>query len=87
LTGYWIGCEDSNGYLCLIGEPLVSPTKIDGPVGDRTFLSRHSPDMKFTHIDERFVISLGFLPQEYLSSCSSRKSSLSSSLNALSINQ
>ncbi|XP_074600842.1 uncharacterized protein LOC141854899 [Brevipalpus obovatus] len=60
LTGYWLDCGESDRYLCLIGEPLVSANKIDGPVAGQTFLSHHSPDMKFTHIDERFTEILGY---------------------------
>ena len=59
LTGHWVG-DESCGYLCLIGEPLACPSKIDEPMAEYVFLSRHSPDMKFTDIDERFTKILGY---------------------------
>lgn len=42
-------------YLVLIGKTIPHPVQIDEPLDKDIFISRHSPDMKFTHIDERYA--------------------------------
>lgn len=37
----------------LMCEPIPHPSNIDTPLDSKTFLSRHSMDMKFTYCDER----------------------------------
>ncbi|MEQ2304350.1 Endothelial PAS domain-containing protein 1, partial [Ameca splendens] len=37
----------------LMCEPIPHPSNIDAPLDSRTFLSRHSMDMKFTYCDDK----------------------------------
>lgn len=43
-------------YLVLICDPIPHPANIEFPLDTKTFLSRHTMDMKFTYCDERQVI-------------------------------
>lgn len=36
-----------------IGRPLPHPSNIDVPLDSRTFLTKHSLDMKFSYIDDK----------------------------------
>lgn len=45
--------EPSITYLVLICEPIPHPSNIEVPLDSKTFLSRHSLDMKFSYCDER----------------------------------
>lgn len=54
--------EQTNGhkeppvpYLVLICDPIQHPSNIEVPLDSKTFLSRHTMDMKFTYCDERWV--------------------------------
>ena len=70
-------------YLVLICDPIPHPSNIEVPLDTKTFLSRHTLDMKFTYCDERsahtpphtitcLVLSPGFNPdQDYPSQCCS----------------
>lgn len=40
-------------YLVLICDPIQHPSNIEVPLDTKTFLSRHTMDMKFTYCDER----------------------------------
>lgn len=42
-------------YLVLICDPIPHPANIEFPLDAKTFLSRHTMDMKFTYCDERQV--------------------------------
>lgn len=42
-------------YLVLICDPIPHPSNIEVPLDTKTFLSRHTMDMKFTYCDERLV--------------------------------
>ncbi|MEQ2180558.1 hypothetical protein GOODEAATRI_002388 [Goodea atripinnis] len=42
-------------YLVLICDPVPHPSNIEVPLDTKTFLSRHTMDMKFTYCDERSV--------------------------------
>ncbi|XP_053292646.1 endothelial PAS domain-containing protein 1b isoform X3 [Pleuronectes platessa] len=50
----------------LMCEPIQHPSNIDTPLDSRTFLSRHSMDMKFTYCDERVTQLMGYTPEELL---------------------
>ncbi|KAK3516641.1 hypothetical protein QTP70_022015 [Hemibagrus guttatus] len=45
--------EPSITYLVLICEPIPHPSNIEVPLDSKTFLSRHTLDMKFSYCDER----------------------------------
>ncbi|XP_054456254.1 endothelial PAS domain-containing protein 1-like isoform X2 [Anoplopoma fimbria] len=50
----------------LMCEPIAHPSNIDTPLDSRTFLSRHSMDMKFTYCDERVTELMGYTPEDLL---------------------
>ncbi|XP_060943193.1 endothelial PAS domain-containing protein 1b isoform X2 [Limanda limanda] len=50
----------------LMCEPIQHPSNIDTPLDSRTFLSRHSMDMKFTYCDERVTQLMGYTPEDLL---------------------
>ncbi|KAJ8356422.1 hypothetical protein SKAU_G00192160 [Synaphobranchus kaupii] len=53
-------------YLILICEPIPHPSNIEVPLDSKTFLSRHTLDMKFSYCDERITELLGYEPEELL---------------------
>nr|AJG42177.1 hypoxia-inducible factor 1 alpha A [Gymnodiptychus pachycheilus] len=62
-------CEEKNvcsTYLVLICESIPHPAYIEAPLDSRTFLSRHTLDMRFTYCDERIIELLGFEPVDLL---------------------
>ncbi|XP_043553169.1 hypoxia inducible factor 1 subunit alpha a isoform X4 [Chiloscyllium plagiosum] len=52
--------------LILICEPIPHPSNIEVPLDSKTFLSRHSLDMKFSYCDERITELMGYQPEELL---------------------
>lgn len=40
------------GTLVAVGRPIPHPSNIEIPLDSKTFLSKHSLDMKFTYVDE-----------------------------------
>ncbi|XP_030070015.1 hypoxia-inducible factor 1-alpha [Microcaecilia unicolor] len=52
--------------LILICEPIPHPSNIEVPLDKKTFLSRHSLDMKFSYCDERIRELMGYEPEELL---------------------
>uniref|UniRef100_A0A3B5M622 Endothelial PAS domain protein 1b n=1 Tax=Xiphophorus couchianus TaxID=32473 RepID=A0A3B5M622_9TELE len=50
----------------LMCEPIPHPSNIDAPLDSRTFLSRHSMDMKFTYCDEKVTELMGYTPEDLL---------------------
>ncbi|KAM3605982.1 uncharacterized protein V6R79_008475 [Siganus canaliculatus] len=50
----------------LMCEPIPHPSNIDTPMDSRTFLSRHSMDMKFTYCDDRITELMGYTPEDLL---------------------
>uniref|UniRef100_A0A672PTD2 Hypoxia-inducible factor 1-alpha n=1 Tax=Sinocyclocheilus grahami TaxID=75366 RepID=A0A672PTD2_SINGR len=62
-------CEEKNvcsTYLVLTCESIPHPANIEAPLDSRTFLSRHTLDMRFTYCDERITELLGFEPVDLL---------------------
>nr|XP_021192033.2 LOW QUALITY PROTEIN: hypoxia-inducible factor 1-alpha [Helicoverpa armigera] len=53
-----------NGTLVAVGRPIPHPSNIEIPLDSKTFLSKHSLDMKFTYVDEALMNTLGFEPEE-----------------------
>nr|AFU07557.1 hypoxia-inducible factor 1 alpha subunit [Lepisosteus platostomus] len=53
-------------YLVLICEPIPHPSNIEVPLDSKTFLSRHSLDMKFSYCDERITELMGYQPEDLL---------------------
>ncbi|RXM34440.1 Endothelial PAS domain-containing protein 1 [Acipenser ruthenus] len=52
--------------VVMMCEPIPHPSNIDMPLDSKTFLSRHSMDMKFTYCDERVTELMGYWPEELL---------------------
>ncbi|KAM6462884.1 endothelial PAS domain-containing protein 1 isoform 2-T3 [Liasis olivaceus] len=52
--------------LILMCEPIQHPSNTDIPLDSKTFLSRHSMDMKFTYCDDRITELVGYHPEELL---------------------
>lgn len=50
-----VGLQDDPSLSCLmvVAEPIPHPANIEIPLDSRTFLSRHSLNMKFTYCDDR----------------------------------
>ncbi|XP_051504255.1 hypoxia-inducible factor 1-alpha-like isoform X2 [Myxocyprinus asiaticus] len=62
-------CEEKSvcsTYLVLICESIPHPANIEVPLDSRTFLSRHTLDMRFTYCDERITYLLGFHPVDLM---------------------
>ncbi|XP_054653610.1 hypoxia inducible factor 1 subunit alpha a [Dunckerocampus dactyliophorus] len=53
-------------YLVLICDPIPHPSNIEVPLDAKTFLSRHTMDMKFTYCDERITELMGYDPEDLL---------------------
>ncbi|XP_051941914.1 hypoxia inducible factor 1 subunit alpha a [Hippocampus zosterae] len=58
--------EPTLPYLVLICDPIPHPSNIEVPLDAKTFLSRHTMDMKFTYCDERITELLGYDPEDLL---------------------
>jgi hypothetical protein len=54
----FVGLSDDQKLSCLllIAEPIPHPSNIEVPLDGRTFVSRHSLDMKFTYCDDRYKL-------------------------------
>ncbi|XP_075470956.1 hypoxia-inducible factor 1-alpha isoform X2 [Ascaphus truei] len=52
--------------MVLICEPIPHPSNIEFPLDSKTFLSRHSLDMKFSYCDERITELMGYEYDELL---------------------
>uniref|UniRef100_A0A8D3DWP4 Hypoxia inducible factor 1 subunit alpha n=1 Tax=Scophthalmus maximus TaxID=52904 RepID=A0A8D3DWP4_SCOMX len=50
-------------YMVLICDPIQHPSNIEVPLDAKTFLSRHTMDMKFTYCDEREEALCGWKPK------------------------
>ena len=49
------GCKEPLlSCLIIMCEPIQHPSHMDIPLDSKTFLSRHSMDMKFTYCDDRW---------------------------------
>lgn len=46
-------CKEKRRFVVCVAQPIPHPSNIEVPLGARTFLSRHSPSMRFTHVDDR----------------------------------
>ncbi|KAM8945434.1 LOW QUALITY PROTEIN: endothelial PAS domain-containing protein 1 [Pelodytes ibericus] len=53
--------------LVMMCQPVQHPSNIEIPLDSKTFLSRHSMDMKFTFCDDRITDFIGYHPEELLS--------------------
>lgn len=58
--------SNKNGTLVAVGRPIPHPSNIEIPLDSKTFLSKHSLDMKFTYVDEAWVYILRINVHIYL---------------------
>ncbi|KAG9484438.1 hypothetical protein GDO78_010033 [Eleutherodactylus coqui] len=58
--------EPMHNCLVMMCQPIQHPSNIDIPLDSKTFLSRHSMDMKFTYCDDRITELVGYHPEELL---------------------
>ncbi|XP_050671992.1 uncharacterized protein LOC126970235 isoform X3 [Leptidea sinapis] len=56
--------KPTNGALIAVGRPIPHPSNIEVPLDTKTFLTKHSLDMKFTYTDEGLLNALGFESDE-----------------------
>lgn len=52
--------------ITLLCAPIPHPSNVDTPLDSKTFMSRHSMDMKFIYCDERVSSLIGYRPEELL---------------------
>ncbi|XP_077056949.1 endothelial PAS domain-containing protein 1 isoform X4 [Siphateles boraxobius] len=52
--------------VTLLCAPIPHPSNVDTPLDSKTFMSRHSMDMKFIYCDERISTLIGYRPEELL---------------------
>ena len=45
--------ENFRQYMVAVGELIQHPSRVDIPLKTNVFVSKHSPDMKFTYADDR----------------------------------
>ncbi|XP_055943399.1 hypoxia-inducible factor 1-alpha-like isoform X1 [Argiope bruennichi] len=63
----WLDADKCPAFVVLIiGQPIPHPAHIDVPLDKDIFISRHSPDMKFTYIDEKVTDFLGYKSSELM---------------------
>ncbi|XP_069063782.1 hypoxia-inducible factor 3-alpha isoform X2 [Pleurodeles waltl] len=58
--------EAPQRFLVLICESIAHPSHIEYPLDSRTFLSRHTLDMKFTYCDERISELAGYSSEDLI---------------------
>ncbi|CAN8031366.1 unnamed protein product [Ixodes persulcatus] len=58
--------KEQRRFVVCVAQPIPHPSNIEVPLGSRTFLSRHSPSMRFTHVDDRIEKFLGYTSDELL---------------------
>ncbi|MCI4384463.1 hypothetical protein PGIGA_G00039110 [Pangasianodon gigas] len=50
--------------LVVMCEPIPHPSNVDTPIDCKTFMSRHSMDLKFTYCDESVRNLMGYTPED-----------------------
>ncbi|XP_026858452.2 endothelial PAS domain-containing protein 1 [Electrophorus electricus] len=50
--------------VVMLCEPIPHPSSMDMPLDSKTFMSRHSMDMKFTCCDDRVKVLVGYRPED-----------------------
>nr|QOE88730.1 Hypoxia-inducible factor-1a m [Apostichopus japonicus] len=50
--------------MVLVASPIPHPVNIETPLDTKTFMTRHSMDMKFTDCDERIKDLIGYTPED-----------------------
>ncbi|XP_055700385.1 protein similar isoform X2 [Phlebotomus papatasi] len=58
--------DDGKREFIGIGRPMPHPSNIEIPLGSKTFLTKHSLDLKFSYVDEKMYSLLGYQSQHLL---------------------
>nr|WNN25260.1 hypoxia-inducible factor 1 [Meiomenia swedmarki] len=58
--------SDSGVYLMALCQPILHPASIEIALDSHTFLSRHDPDMVFTHCDDQMKKLVGFTRKDVI---------------------
>ena len=43
-------------FLVLVCDPIPHPSKVESALDSHTFVTNHTLDMKFTYVDEKYVL-------------------------------
>nr|XP_040030657.1 hypoxia inducible factor 1 subunit alpha, like [Gasterosteus aculeatus aculeatus] len=54
------------GVMTLLCEPIPHPSSVEFPLDTRTFLTRHSMDLHFTHCEGRVTELVGYKPEDLI---------------------
>uniref|UniRef100_A0A8C2WVG4 Hypoxia inducible factor 1 subunit alpha, like n=1 Tax=Cyclopterus lumpus TaxID=8103 RepID=A0A8C2WVG4_CYCLU len=54
------------GAMTLLCEPIPHPSSVEFPLDTRTFLTRHSMDLHFTHCEGRVTELVGYKPEDLI---------------------
>ncbi|XP_068440961.1 hypoxia inducible factor 1 subunit alpha, like [Clinocottus analis] len=54
------------GAMTLLCEPIPHPSSVEFPLDTRTFLTRHSMDLHFTHCEGRVAELVGYKPEDLI---------------------
>ncbi|KAM8905082.1 hypoxia inducible factor 1 subunit alpha, like isoform 2-T2 [Spinachia spinachia] len=54
------------GVMTLLCEPIPHPSSVEFPLDTRTFLTRHSMDLYFTHCEGRVTELVGYKPEDLI---------------------
>ncbi|KAG7324920.1 hypothetical protein KOW79_011236 [Hemibagrus wyckioides] len=52
--------------LVVLCEPIPHPSSVETPIDGKTFMSRHSMDLKFTYCDESVRNLMGYTPEDLI---------------------
>lgn len=72
MSGHIASIENGHRQFVAIGRPLPHPSNIEVPLDCGTFLTKHTLDMKFSYVDDKYVLLCNFY-FEFLNSCYIRK--------------
>lgn len=60
IVGHVVFDEQKNTHQFVgIGRPIPHPSNIEVPLDSKTFLTKHSLDMKFSYVDDKYVHFIG----------------------------
>ncbi|XP_068601373.1 hypoxia inducible factor 1 subunit alpha, like [Brachionichthys hirsutus] len=60
------GAPPAPRVMTLLCEPIPHPSGVELPLDSRTFLTRHSMDLRFTHCEGRVTELVGYTPEDLI---------------------
>ena len=51
-----VGKPSTTHFLVLVCDPIPHPSKVESALDSHTFVTNHTLDMKFTYVDEKYVL-------------------------------